>query len=72
MYTYVVRLENDFSKGDINAFSTLDAQVSYKILKNKAQLRIGGTNITNHYYKNAFGNPEIGGLYYVSVRMDVF
>ena len=63
--------ENDFANGNIDAFSTLDAQVSYKILKNKAQLRIGGTNILNHYYKNAYGNPEVGGLYYASVRVDI-
>jgi outer membrane cobalamin receptor len=65
------RFENDFANGDINAFSTVDAQVSYKILKNKSQVRIGGTNILNHYYKNAFGNPEVGGMYYVSLRVDV-
>lgn len=61
--------ENDFANGDVDAFSTLDAQVSCKLLKNKAQLRIGGTNILNHYYKNAFGNPQIGGLYYAAVRL---
>jgi hypothetical protein len=65
------RFENDFANGDIEAFSTIDAQVSYKVLKNKAQLRVGGTNILNHYYRNAFGNPEVGGLYYASVRVDI-
>ena len=63
--------ENDFANGNVDAFSTLDAQVSYKILKNKCQLRIGGTNLLNHYYKTAFGNPEMGGLYYAAVRVDI-
>ena len=29
-------------------------------------IKLGGSNIFNHYYKNAFANPEVGGLYYVS------
>lgn len=63
--------ENDFANGNIDAFSTVDAQVNYKIIKTKAELRLGGSNITNHYYKNGFGNPAIGGLYYVAIRLDL-
>ncbi|MCW3108372.1 MAG: TonB-dependent receptor [Segetibacter sp.] len=63
--------ENDFANGDIQAFSTVDAQVNYKIIKNKAELRVGGSNIINHYYKNGFGSPAIGGLYYLAVRLDL-
>ncbi|TDH23223.1 TonB-dependent receptor [Segetibacter sp. 3557_3] len=63
--------ENEFGNGNIDAFSTLDAQVSYKWLKNKSQLRLGGTNILNKYYRNGFANPETGGLYYLSVRFDI-
>lgn len=29
-------------------------------------IKLGGSNIFNHYYKNAYANPEVGGLYYVS------
>ncbi len=63
--------ENDFANGGIAAFSTIDAQVNYKIVKNKAELRLGGSNITNHYYKNGFGSPAVGGLYYMAVRFDL-
>jgi outer membrane receptor protein involved in Fe transport len=63
--------ENDFANGDLAAFSTVDAQVNYKILKYKGELRLGGSNITNHYYKNGFGSPEIGGLYYLALRLDL-
>ena len=59
--------DGELANGPVNAFSTVDAQVSYKIPKIKSMIKIGGSNIFNHYYKNAFGNPEIGGLYYVSV-----
>ena len=64
------KFENDFANGDVKAFSTLDAQLGYKIIKN-AELRIGGTNITNHYYKSGFGNPDVGGLYYTSLRVNI-
>lgn len=58
--------ERDFATGTVKAFSTLDAQVNYKLLKIKSVIKLGATNLTNHYYQNAFGNPMIGGLYYLS------
>ncbi|MCB9054250.1 MAG: TonB-dependent receptor [Chitinophagales bacterium] len=58
--------ERDFATGTVKAFATIDAQVSYSIPKIKSMIRLGGTNITNHYYQNAFGNPMIGGLYYLA------
>lgn len=57
--------EGDLASGNVDAFTTVDAQVHYKLPKQKVTLKIGGTNVFNHYYKNAYGNPEIGGLYYV-------
>jgi outer membrane receptor protein involved in Fe transport len=63
--------EGDLATGDINAFTTVDAQVNYKLLQQKLMIKIGGTNIFNHYYKNAYGNPEIGGLYYASLGLEL-
>jgi hypothetical protein len=34
-------------------------------------VKVGGTNIMNHYYRTAFGNPAIGGLYYVSFAYNI-
>ncbi len=67
-----VNWEGTFGSGTIPAFGTLDAQVSYNFTKQKILLKIGGTNITNHYYRNAFGNPYIGALYYASIAYNVF
>jgi outer membrane receptor protein involved in Fe transport len=58
--------EGELANGPINAFTIIDAQVSYKFPKMKSTVRLGGNNILNHYYKNAYGNPQIGGMYYVS------
>ncbi|HUR12808.1 MAG TPA: TonB-dependent receptor, partial [Flavitalea sp.] len=59
--------EGELANGPVNAFTTIDAQMNYKFNSINTTVKIGGTNITNHYYKNAYANPEIGGLYYVSV-----
>ena len=58
--------EGELANGPLNAFATVDAQVSYKFPRAKTTMRLGGTNIFNNYYKNAYGNPQIGGLYYAS------
>lgn len=62
----------DFVSGPVNAYSTLDAQVSYKLPKQKMLFKLGATNLTNHYYRTSFGNPNIGGLYYLSIGYNVF
>ena len=58
--------QGELANGPIEAYGTVDAQVSYKIPKINSVIRLGGTNVTNHYYKTGYGNPEIGGLYYLS------
>jgi outer membrane receptor protein involved in Fe transport len=64
--------ESDFRQGNIPGFTVLDAQVSYKFPKTRSLLKLGATNLTNKYYKTSFGNPEIGGLYYLSFGYNVF
>jgi outer membrane receptor protein involved in Fe transport len=59
--------EGELANGPLKAFTTVDAQVSYKFPAIKTLFRLGGTNILNKYYKNAYGNPSFGGLYYASL-----
>lgn len=66
-----VNWEGTFGTGTIPSFGTLDAAISYKLPKTKHQIKIGGQNILNNYYRNAFGNPYIGGLYYISFGYNV-
>ncbi|MGZ5136024.1 MAG: TonB-dependent receptor plug domain-containing protein, partial [Flavitalea sp.] len=56
--------EGELANGPLKAFATVDAQVSYSFPKIKSTMRLGGTNIFNHYYQNGYANPRIGGLYY--------
>jgi outer membrane receptor protein involved in Fe transport len=59
--------ESDFVDGPVNAYSTIDAQLSDRLLKNKSlMIKLGGNNILNHYYKNGFAHPYVGAVYYVS------
>ena len=57
--------ESPLVTGSISAFSTVDAQVSYKMPKVKTMIKLGGSNVLNHYYQTSFGNPMIGGCYYL-------
>jgi len=57
--------EGELANGPLKAFTTVDAQVSYTLPKIKSTFRLGGNNIFNHYYQNAYANPKIGGVYYV-------
>jgi len=62
----------DFVSGPIHAINSVDAQVSYKLVKQKILFKLGATNLLNHYYINGAGNPSIGGLYYLSIGYNVF
>ena len=73
-----LRWQDDFywesgglADGTVKAYTTLDAQVNYKLPKIKSMIKLGGTNITNKFYQTGFGNPYIGGMYYVSFGYNV-
>ena len=60
-----------FVDGTVKAYTALDAQVNYKLPKIKSMIKLGGTNITNKFYQTGFGNPYIGGMYYVSFGYNI-
>ncbi len=60
-----VNWEGTFGSGEVPAYGTWDGMISYKT-KNKGLYKIGGINVWNKYYRSAFGNPQVGGMYYVS------
>ncbi len=64
--------EGTFGTGDVPAYGAVDGFVSYKFSSIKSLFKIGATNLTNKYYTSAFGNPQIGGLYYASFGFNVF
>ena len=60
--------ESTYGDKPISAYSTIDAQVSHTFQKNKSMMiKLGGTNILNHYYQNGFAHPYVGAIYYISI-----
>ena len=55
------------------AFGTFDAQMSFKMKALKSILKVGGSNLFNSTgYRQAWGNPTVGSMYYVSLTFDEF
>lgn len=59
--------DGELANGRIEDFATADVQLSYKFPLIRSVVRIGGTNVLNKYYKTGYGNPEVGGMYYLSL-----
>ncbi len=62
--------EGSFGTGEIPAYATVDAHLAYKIPKVKTTIKVGGSNLTNHYYTTSFGSAQVGGLYYITLVYD--
>jgi outer membrane receptor protein involved in Fe transport len=58
-------------KGHTPAYATADAQVSYTVASLKFKIKLGATNLLNHYYESFLGGPSIGGLYYSTFTYDI-
>ncbi|WP_299286497.1 TonB-dependent receptor [uncultured Mucilaginibacter sp.] len=52
--------------GNVKSYGTVDAQVNYNIIKT-LNLKIGASNLFNHYYYSYLGGPSVGGLYYTTL-----
>ncbi|WP_126244313.1 TonB-dependent receptor [Chitinophaga rhizosphaerae] len=62
--------ESPLANGDVPAFSTVDAQVNYRIPRYKTTIKVGGSNLFNHRYIQYAAGPTIGGLYYASFSIE--
>jgi len=61
---------NQLRPGRIDAYSIVDAQVSYKITNIKSVVKLGANNLLNNQVYQAYGSPAIGAIYYVSITFD--
>jgi iron complex outermembrane receptor protein len=62
--------ESPLVTGNIESYSTLDAQVSFHLPKLNSTIKAGGADILNKRYIQYAGGPTLGGLYYVAVTVD--
>ncbi len=63
-------LGKPLANGDVPAFSTVDAQVNYRIPKIKTTIKVGGSNLFNHRYIQYAAGPTIGALYYAAFTVE--
>lgn len=59
-----------FVSQDVDAISTIDAQISYLIPNYKATFKVGGSNLLNNEHSLSGGGPNLGAIYYVSLTFD--
>ncbi|MDQ6479969.1 TonB-dependent receptor domain-containing protein [Dyadobacter sp. LHD-138] len=57
--------------GQVAAYGTVDAQVNYDLIRTKLNLKIGASNLTNHYYNSFLGGPAVGGFYYTTLTCNI-
>jgi len=62
--------QSPFGDGPVNGFYMLDANVSYEFTKIYSTVTVGGTNITNNRFVQAYGSPLIGGMVYASLLFE--
>jgi iron complex outermembrane recepter protein len=62
-------VEQGNTQGDIwlPSWTSLDAQVTYRVPKIKTSIKLGATNLLNKYYSQGYGLAQIGGMYYVGL-----
>ena len=64
--------DGELANGPVSAFATIDAQVNYRLPNlGNSMIKLGGSNMLNHYYKTGYGNPATGGVYYLSVAYNI-
>ena len=61
---------NQLMPGRINAYSMIDAQLSYKLASVKSVVKLGANNLLNNQVYQAYGSPSIGAIYYLSITFD--
>ena len=58
--------------GNVAAYHTLDAQLTYALPKPDLRIKLGASNVLNGYYVSYLGGPNVGGLYYLAVTYQPF
>jgi iron complex outermembrane recepter protein len=63
--------QSSFGDGNVAAYYTLDANISYEFKEYYTTITVGGTNITNNKFRMIYGGPTIGTLIYASLLFDI-
>ena len=63
--------QSSLATGNVPAYSTLDAQITYALPIQNMIFKWGGTNLLNQYYYNFLAGPSVGGFYYLTVNVNL-
>lgn len=58
------------ANGIVPSYSTIDAQVNYRVPSINTTFKLGGSNLFNTYHTQYIGGPSIGGFYYLTFIFD--
>lgn len=61
---------SNFISTSVDAVSTVDAQINYRVPQYNTTVKIGGSDIFNNRYVLNGGGPNLGGIYYISLTFD--
>jgi outer membrane receptor protein involved in Fe transport len=61
---------SSFGSGNIKAFGTMDAAITYNYKKLNTLFKLGGTNIFGPQYRTNIGGPFIGRMFFVGFAYD--
>ena len=64
------RWESSFVETDVDAVSTLDLQVSYRLPDLRTTVKLGGSNLLNSRHTLSGGGPNLGSILYLSLTYD--
>jgi outer membrane receptor protein involved in Fe transport len=53
--------------GQVRSYGSLDLQTNYQFKSSGLTIKLGATNVLNHYYHSFLGGPAIGGFYYTTL-----
>ncbi len=62
--------ESPLVTGNVSAYSTFDAQVTFKAPKINTVIKAGGSDIFNRRYIQYAGGPTLGAMYYIAITYD--
>lgn len=64
------RWENSFGNGEVDAYGSLNGQISYNIKSMHTVAKLGASNILNTSYRTNVGGPWVGRIVFLSLTYD--
>ena len=57
--------------GNVPVVFNVDCMLRYTVVKPSIDIKIGASNVLDHYYYSILGGPQIGGFYYTTLTYSI-